>query len=49
MLGPKNSKPQPPLNLLGDFGGGGLLCALGILAAVIKRGVSGRGEVLDAK
>ncbi|OQV20110.1 Alpha-methylacyl-CoA racemase [Hypsibius exemplaris] len=47
MLGPQDGKPTPPLNLLGDFGGG-LLCAFGILAAVIRRGITGRGEVLDA-
>jgi alpha-methylacyl-CoA racemase len=41
-------KPLPPLNLLGDFAGGSLLCAVGILTAVIERGHSGMGQVVDA-
>lgn len=49
-LGPdEHSRPRPPLNLLGDFGGGGLLCAFGILAAVIGRISTAKGQVLDAK
>ncbi|WP_240502196.1 CaiB/BaiF CoA transferase family protein [Sphingomonas panacis] len=38
----------PPLNLLGDFGGGSLFLALGILAAVHERSTSGRGQIIDA-
>jgi alpha-methylacyl-CoA racemase len=38
----------PPLNLLGDFGGGGMLLAMGVLAALVERSVSGRGQVVDA-
>jgi alpha-methylacyl-CoA racemase len=38
----------PPLNLVGDFGGGGLLLAFGILCALVERGRSGRGQVVDA-
>ena len=38
----------PPLNLVGDFGGGGMLLALGILAALFERGRSGVGQVVDA-
>jgi alpha-methylacyl-CoA racemase len=37
-----------PLNLLGDYGGGGAYLALGILAALVERGQSGRGQVIDA-
>lgn len=40
--------PQPPINLLGDFAGGGLMCALGILLAIIERSRSGKGQVIDA-
>lgn len=39
---------RAPLNLLGDYGGGGLYLALGILAALIERGRSGQGQVVDA-
>jgi alpha-methylacyl-CoA racemase len=38
----------PPLNLVGDFGGGSLFLALGILAALLERGRSGKGQVVDA-
>lgn len=40
--------PVPPLNLVGDFGGGGLLLAFGVLAAVHEAGRSGQGQVVDA-
>lgn len=40
--------PQVPANLLGDFGGGGMLCLVGILAALHEREGSGRGQVVDA-
>ncbi len=39
---------MPPVNLLGDFGGGGMLLALGILAALVERASSGLGQVVDA-
>lgn len=39
---------MPPLNLLGDFAGGGLLLAVGMLAAFHEAGSSGRGQVVDA-
>ena len=39
---------MPPLNLVGDFGGGGMLLALGILAALVERATSGLGQVVDA-
>ncbi|KAK7033078.1 acyl-CoA dehydrogenase [Favolaschia claudopus] len=41
-------KPSFPINLLADFAGGGLTCAMGILLALIERGKSGRGQVVDA-
>jgi alpha-methylacyl-CoA racemase len=40
--------PAPPLNLLGDYGGGGMLLAVGVLAALVERAVSGLGQVVDA-
>jgi alpha-methylacyl-CoA racemase len=47
-IGRPGAPPTPPLNLLGDFGGGGLLMAMGVLAALHERTVSGRGQVVDA-
>lgn len=41
-------RPLPPCNLLGDFAGGGMLCAMGILLALIECGKSGKGQVVDA-
>jgi alpha-methylacyl-CoA racemase len=47
-IGRRGAPPTPPLNLVGDFGGGGMLLVLGILAALIERQRSGRGQVVDA-
>jgi alpha-methylacyl-CoA racemase len=47
-IGRAGESPVPPLNLVGDFGGGGMLLALGILAALVERASSGRGQVVDA-
>jgi alpha-methylacyl-CoA racemase len=47
-IGRRGSPPPPPLNLVGDFGGGGMLLALGILAALLERHTSGAGQVVDA-
>jgi alpha-methylacyl-CoA racemase len=47
-IGPKAGAPLPPLNLIGDYGGGALYLALGILAAVFERNRSGKGQVVDA-
>jgi alpha-methylacyl-CoA racemase len=47
-IGRAGQRPVPPLNLVGDFGGGGMLLALGILAALVERGISGKGQVIDA-
>jgi alpha-methylacyl-CoA racemase len=47
-LGPAEAPPLPPLNLLADFGGGGAYLALGVLAALHQRQLTGRGQVVDA-
>ncbi|MEC8047411.1 MAG: CaiB/BaiF CoA-transferase family protein [Pseudomonadota bacterium] len=47
-IGEGNSRPTPPLNLVGDFGGGGMLLAFGIVAALYERATSGQGQVIDA-
>lgn len=47
-IGVKGGKPVPPLNLVGDFGGGGLLLAFGIVCALLERERSGTGQVVDA-
>jgi len=41
-------KPVPPLNLVGDYGGGALYLAFGLLAAIFERSRSGKGQVVDA-
>jgi len=45
-IGPK-AQPMPPLNLVGDFGGGALYLAMGILAALIEARATGKGQVVD--
>lgn len=47
-LGGAGEAPRAPLNLLGDYGGGGLYLALGLLAALLERDRSGHGQVVDA-
>jgi alpha-methylacyl-CoA racemase len=47
-IGRQGEAPVPPLNLVGDFGGGGMLLALGILAALFECSQSGQGQVVDA-
>ncbi len=47
-IGGKNGPPAVPLNLVGDFGGGGAYLAIGILAALIETQRSGKGQVVDA-
>jgi alpha-methylacyl-CoA racemase len=47
-LGREGGPPHPPLNLVGDLGGGSLFLALGVLAALLERGRSGKGQVVDA-
>jgi alpha-methylacyl-CoA racemase len=48
MIGRQGQPPTPPLNLVGDLGGGGLIAAFGILAALLERAESGEGQVVDA-
>ena len=48
MLGDADRPPPVPLNLIGDFGGGGLYLALGMLAAMLEANRSGKGQVVDA-
>jgi crotonobetainyl-CoA:carnitine CoA-transferase CaiB-like acyl-CoA transferase len=40
--------PVPPLNLVADYGGGGMMLAFGIVTALVERSTSGRGQVVDA-
>ena len=47
-IGAKGELPIPPQNLVGDFGGGSMYCAFGILAALYERQASGKGQVVDA-
>ena len=47
-IGRKGEPPVPPLNLVGDFGGGAMFLAFGVLAAVIEARGSGKGQVVDA-
>ena len=46
-IGERGRAPVPPLNLLGDFGGGGMYLVTGVLAAVLEARRSGRGQVVD--
>ncbi len=46
-IGNRGGKPVPPLNVVADYGGGGLMAAFGILAALFERDRSGRGQVVD--
>jgi alpha-methylacyl-CoA racemase len=47
-MGDADRAPVPPLNLVADYGGGTMFLLLGILSAVIERGISGKGQVVDA-
>jgi alpha-methylacyl-CoA racemase len=47
-FGRRGEAPVPPLNLVGDFGGGGMLLALGIACALLEAGPLGKGQVVDA-
>lgn len=46
-IGEPGGKPVPPLNLVADFGGGAMYCVAGVLAALVERGASGEGQVVD--
>lgn len=47
-IGPQQGKPVPPLNLVGDYGGGGMLLAYGMVCALLSASRTGRGQVVDA-
>jgi len=47
-IGRAGDRPVPPLNLVGDFGGGGMLLAYGIVCALLEAQKSGKGQVVDA-
>lgn len=47
-IGRPGERPVPPLNLVGDFGGGGMLLAFGVAAALVEAGRTGQGQVVDA-
>jgi alpha-methylacyl-CoA racemase len=47
-IGPAAEAPVPPLNLVGDFGGGGMYLAFGIACALLEQRSSGKGQVIDA-
>jgi len=47
-IGPGDRPPTVPLNLIGDYGGGGLMLAFGIVCALLEARISGRGQVIDA-
>jgi alpha-methylacyl-CoA racemase len=47
-LGRAGERPLPPLNLIGDFGGGGMLLAFGVVCALLEARSSGKGQVVDA-
>jgi alpha-methylacyl-CoA racemase len=47
-FGRRGEAPVPPLNLVGDFGGGGMLLAFGVACALLEAARSGRGQVVDA-
>ena len=47
-IGRAGEPPLPPLNLVGDFGGGGMLLAFGVLAALLDQKRTGKGQVVDA-
>ena len=46
-IGRRGEAPVPPLNLVGDFGGGGVYLALGVVAALLEAQKSGKGQVID--
>ena len=47
-IGREGERPLPPLNLVGDFGGGGMLLAYGMVAAILGARTTGKGQVIDA-
>jgi alpha-methylacyl-CoA racemase len=47
-IGPQGGDPVVPLNLIGDFGGGSMFLAMGLMAALVEQRASGKGQVIDA-
>ncbi len=47
-IGPRGQKPSVPLNVIGDFGGGGLMLAYGMVCAMLEARKTGKGQVVDA-
>jgi len=47
-FGREGAKPTPPINLVGDFGGGGMLLAFGVACGIVEARASGKGQVIDA-
>jgi alpha-methylacyl-CoA racemase len=47
-MGRRGQPPVPPLNLVGDFGGGGMMLAFGLVCGILEARASGRGQVVDA-
>jgi alpha-methylacyl-CoA racemase len=48
MIGRAGEPPVPPINLIGDFGGGGMLLAFGVVCGLLESSRSGQGQVIDA-
>lgn len=48
MLGEPDRPPRPPLNVVGDYGGGAMLLVVGVLAALVEARTTGKGRVVDA-
>ncbi|MCJ9430689.1 CaiB/BaiF CoA transferase family protein [Kordiimonas marina] len=46
-MGPANGVPTPPLNLVGDYGGGGVMLAFGLVCGILEARTSGKGQVID--
>jgi len=47
-MGERDRNPMPPLNLVGDFGGGGMVFAFGLLCALLRARETGEGDIVDA-
>ena len=48
LMGPADRPPAPPLNLIADYGAGTMFLLFGVLAALVERGITGKGQVVDA-
>ena len=48
LFGRAGERPYPPANILGDFAGGGAVCFLGVLLALLARQSSGKGQIVEA-